>query len=401
MAKRYDVIIVGAGMVGALAGILFDQSSLSVAIIDKNDGHYPLSKPPSYDARVSAISCQSKTLLESTGVWQRIAQNRLSVYNNLFVWDALGQGFINFNTQKTAIPELGYLVENNVLCSALMEQAKEESNIDLYFEETLESHELSDSSVTVKLASGLPLKAQTLIAADGALSQLRTQNSFDTIEWDYGHHAIVATLEVDRSHDDTAWQSFGEEGILAFLPLPDFEGRHFISIVWSVPPKESDSLMALGETAFCRRLNYAISEKFIVLGLTTSRHMIVLRQRHAKQYVKSGIALIGDAAHTIHPLAGQGVKLGFGDVRVLVKVLEKAYKRGENLGSLKVLRRFQRTRMLDNITMAVGMESLKCLFATQHPIAVQLRNIGMTCLHNSSSLKKKMVYIAGGLSSFL
>lgn len=400
MAKQYDVIVVGAGMVGALAGILLAQTSLRVAIIDKNDGRYPLSIPPSYDARVSAISCQSKALLESAGAWQRIAQDRLAAYNNMVVWDGLGQGYIDFNAQKAAMPELGHLVENAVLCSALIEQAKLESNIDLYFEETLESYELSEAGVKVELASGLPLEAQTLVAADGALSQLRTQNAFDTVEWDYGHHAIVATLEVDRFHANTAWQCFGEEGILAFLPLPDFEGRHFVSIVWSVPPKESDDLMALDEAAFACRLNYAIGEKFTVLGLTSERHAIVLRQRHAKQYVKSGIALIGDAAHTIHPLAGQGANLGFGDVKALVEVLAKAHKRGEHIGSSKVLRRFQRARMLDNIAMAAGMESFKRLFATQNPMVVQLRNIGMTSFNRSPSLKQKLVARAAGLSSF-
>jgi len=400
MAKQYDVIVVGAGMVGALAGILLAQSSLRVAIIDKNDGYYPLSTPPSYDARVSAISSQSKALLESSGAWQRIDQHRLAAYNNMVVWDGLGQGYIDFNAQKAAMPELGHLVENNVLCDALIAQAKQESNIDLYFSETLESHELSDAGVKVALASGLPLEAQTLIAADGALSLLRTQNAFDTVEWDYGHHAIVATLEIDRSHENTAWQCFGEEGILAFLPLPDVDDRHFVSIVWSVPPKESDVLMALDNNTFATRLHYAIGKRFKVLGLTTKRYAIPLRQRHAKQYVKSGIALIGDAAHTIHPLAGQGANLGFGDVKALVAVLTKAHKRGEHLGQSRVLRRFQRERMLDNIAMAAGMESFKRLFASQNPIIVQLRNMGMTGFHNSPALKQRLVARAAGLSSF-
>ncbi len=250
------------------------------------------------------------------------------------------------------------------------------------------------------MLSGRQLEAQAIIAADGALSKLRTENAFETVEWDYGHQAMVATIEIDRAHENTAWQSFGEEGILAFLPLPSVDDRHFVSIVWSVPPQEADSLMALDDQAFCKRLGYAISQRFSVLDITTARQSIPLRQRHAKQYVKAGIALIGDAAHTIHPLAGQGANLGFGDVKALVDVLSKAHRRGEFLGASRVLRRYQRARMLDNIAMAAGMEGFKRLFGTQQPLLVQLRNQGMAHFHNNTSLKEKLVARAAGLSSF-
>ena len=400
MAKSYDLIIVGAGMVGALSAILLAKSSLRIALVDKHDGEYRLSTPPAYDARVSAISSQSKSLLEKANVWQGIAHDRIASYDNMVVWDGLGDGFIDFNAQATAMPELGHLVENAVLNQQLMVQVQRLKNIDLYLGDTLESHELSESGVRVELTSGHMLDAQAIIAADGAMSKLRSENAFDTVEWDYGHHAIVTTIEIAQSHENTAWQSFGEEGILAFLPLPSVNQKHFVSIVWSVPPKEAESLMALDEDAFCRRLHYAMNKRFDVLGLTQVRQAIPLRQRHAKQYVKAGLALVGDAAHTIHPLAGQGANLGFGDVKALVEVLEKAYRRGEHLGASKVLRRYQRARMLDNIAMAAGMESFKRLFSTQQPLVVQLRNIGMKQFNQGEFLKKKLVARAAGLSSF-
>ncbi|WP_133013164.1 UbiH/UbiF/VisC/COQ6 family ubiquinone biosynthesis hydroxylase [Marinomonas flavescens] len=400
MAKQYDLIIVGAGMVGSLAALLLADSSLRIALVDKHSGDYVLSTPPSYDARVSAISCQSKALLESAGAWQKIPKERLAVYNNMVVWDGLGEGYIDFNARKTNLPELGHLVENAVLCDSLMAEMRLSSNIDLYLADELETHELSESGVKATLLSGQQLEAQAIIAADGALSKLRTHNAFDTIEWDYGHHAIVSTIEVDKEHENTAWQSFGEEGILAFLPLPSVDDRHFVSIVWSVPPKDAEQLMMLDDQAFCERLGYAISHRFTVLDITTKRQSIPLRQRHAKQYVKSGIALIGDAAHTIHPLAGQGANLGFGDVKALVDVLAKAHRRGESLGASKVLRRYQRARMLDNIAMAAGMEGFKRLFGSQQPLLVQLRNSGMAHFHQSTQLKEKLVARAAGLSSF-
>ena len=400
MAKSYDVIIVGAGMVGALSAILLAKSSLRIALIDQHDGEYLLSVPPAYDARVSAISSQSKALLESAEVWQGIDKSRIACYDNMVVWDGLGDGFIDFNAQVTAMPELGHLVENAVLNQQLMTRVRALKSVDLYLSDTLESHELSESRVRAELSSGQILEAQVMIAADGALSKLRTENAFDTLEWDYGHHAIVTTIEIAQSHQNTAWQSFGEEGILAFLPLPSVAQKHYVSIVWSVPPNEAKSLMALDEHAFCRRLHYAMNKRFDVLGITQVRQAIPLRQRHAKQYVKAGLALIGDAAHTIHPLAGQGANLGFGDVKALVEVLEKAHRRGEHLGSSKVLRRYQRARMLDNIAMAAGMEAFKRLFSTQQPLLVQLRNIGMKQFHRNTVLKRKLVARAAGLSSF-
>ena len=316
----------------------------------------------------------------------------------MVVWDGLGEGYIDFNAKTTSMPELGHLVENAVLNQQLMQQVKRIKNIDLYLSDSVNAHELSESGVKAELSSGHLLEAQAIIAADGALSTLRTENAFETVEWDYGHSAIVTTIEIDQSHDNTAWQSFGEEGVLAFLPLPAVEQRHYVSIVWSVPPDEAMSLMVLDEDAFCQRLHYAINRRFQVLGLTQSRQAIPLRQRHAKQYVKAGLALIGDAAHTIHPLAGQGANLGFGDVKALVAVLIKAHRRGEALGASRVLRRYQRARMLDNIAMAAGMEAFKRVFSTQQPLLVQLRNIGMQQFDRNDNLKRKLIARAAGLN---
>ena len=400
MAKSYDLIIVGAGMVGALSAILLAKSSLRIALVDKHDGDYRLSTPPAYDSRVSAISSQSKALLETAGVWQGIPLERIAPYDNMVVWDGLGDGHVDFNAETTSMLELGCLVENAVLNQQLMLKIRDVKNIDLYLSDTLESHELSESGVRAELFSGHVLEAQAIVAADGAMSKLRTENAFDTVEWDYGHSAIVATIEIDKSHQNTAWQSFGEEGILAFLPLPCVDQKHFVSIVWSVPPKEAEALMALEVDAFCRRLHYAIDKRFDVLGVTQARQSIPLRQRHAKEYVKPGMVLIGDAAHTIHPLAGQGANLGFSDVKGLVEVLSKAHRRGEYLGASNVLRRYQRARMLDNIAMSVGMEAFKRLFSTQQPVFVQLRNIGMKRFNHDVALKQELIARAAGLASF-
>ncbi|TDP01105.1 UbiH/UbiF/VisC/COQ6 family ubiquinone biosynthesis hydroxylase [Marinomonas balearica] len=399
MAKKYDVIVVGAGMVGSLTAILLANKGMSIALVDKSHGHYPLSVPPAYDARVSAISRHSQSLFEEADVWQKLNASRLAPYRNMKVWDGLGSGSVEFESYSNGLGELGHLIENTVLCDGLMSKVGEMREIDTYFDDVISEYTCTESGVSVELNSARQLDAQLIIAADGALSQLRQQSAFETVEWDYGHHAIVTTVEVDAPHQDTAWQAFGEEGILAFLPLPSVEGRHYISIVWSVPPQEADALMSIEEDAFCRRLTYAINRKFTALNLTVPRVAIPLRQRHAKQYVKPGIVLIGDAAHTIHPLAGQGANLGFSDAGALVKVLSNAFKRGEKLGKMKTLRRYQRARMLDNIAMSASMETFKRVFTTRQPAIVQLRNIGMSFCQNSSFIKKQLVAHAAGLRS--
>lgn len=396
MAREYDVIIVGAGMVGALTAVLTAQKGLTVALVDQHSGRYQLSTPPAYDARVSAISALSQQLLEDAGAWQRIAQNRLAPYHRMAVWDGLGDGYVDFDTHYQQNQNLGQLVENAVLCDALMKSVHDTRGIDLYFDDRVVEQRTVEQGVAIDLSSDRQLTGSVLIAADGANSQLRQENGFDTVEWDYGHHAIVTTVEIDRSHEDTAWQAFGDEGILAFLPLPSVDDRHFVSIVWSVAPAEAEQLVALDEAAFCRRLTYAMNRTFTALSITVPRVAIPLRQRHAKQYVQEGIALIGDAAHTIHPLAGQGANLGFADVSALVPILVKAHQRGESLGALKTLRRYQRARMLDNIAMSASMETFKRTFSTQQPAVVQLRNIGMKLCNQSSFIKRQLVAHASG-----
>lgn len=397
MAREYDVIIVGAGMVGALTAVLTAQKGLTVALIDKHSGRYSLSTPPAYDARVSAISKLSQQLLEQAGAWQRIDPNRLAPYHKMAVWDGLGDGYVDFDANYQQAGDLGQLVENAVLCDALMKSVHDTRGIDLYFDDSVAAQRHTEAGVEIDLASDRQLQGAVLIAADGANSQLRQQNGFDTIEWDYGHHAIVTTVEIDQAHENTAWQAFGEEGILAFLPLPSVDDKHYVSIVWSVAPADAEQLVALDESAFCKRLTYAINRRFTALSITVPRMAIPLRQRHAKQYVQEGLVLIGDAAHTIHPLAGQGANLGFADVSALVPILIKAHQRGEVLGSLKILRRYQRARMLDNIAMSASMEAFKRLFTTQQPIVVQLRNMGMKLCQSSPMIKRQLVAHASGL----
>ena len=397
MKKNYDVVLVGAGMVGALTANLLAQNGFQVALVDKTNGLCKLSTPPFYDSRVSAISRHSKSLIDQAGAWQHINEERLTPYHQMKVWDGLGVGNIAFSCDDVHLGELGHLVENQVLNKALLAQIDMHKGfVDCYFSSSVLDYQKDGAGVSVSLDNGVILKAALLVAADGANSLIRQQAQIETKEWDYQHNAIVATIELDSSHENTAWQSFGEEGILAFLPMPSFEGRHFASIVWSVPPSEAQALTRLSPEKFCQRLNYAISGQFNVLDVLTKPLSIPLRQRHALQYVQAGMALVGDAAHTIHPLAGQGANLGFADAGALVDVLVKAKARGDSLSNERVLRRYQRARMAQNIQMSASMEFFKRLYATQNPLAVLARNKGMGWMNGQRLVKNHIINLALG-----
>ena len=399
MAKTYDVIVVGAGMVGALEASLLAQKNLRVALIDQSSGKVTLSSPPRYDTRVSALSSASQALLEQIGVWQTIAPSRLAHYQTMKVWDGLGSGAIEFTAVDNQVASLGCLVENAVLTQALLTHIGAAPQIETFFAEKVLACKVSAEKVTIELESGLQLEAALLVAADGANSFIRQQAGFATVEWDYGHHAIVATIEVDKPHQETAWQAFGEEGILALLPLPSVAGRHIMSIVWSVAPTDAAALCQLDEAAFCQRLGYAIGAQFKVLALHSERTAIPLRQRHAKHYVQARIALIGDAAHTIHPLAGQGANIGFADAGALADIIAKAHMRADDIGRERVLRRYQRARMMKNLQMSASMEAFKHLYASQSPLLVLARNKGLNWLSQCGPFKKAVIAQALGDSA--
>lgn len=394
---KYDAVIIGSGMVGALTANLLLKQGLNIALVDRADGYISLSTPPHFDTRVSAISRHSQSLFEQAEVWSLIDDARLTPYYQMQVWDGLGTGEIQFGCDDLHLDSLGHLVENQILLKASLERlSMYSSQVTTYFSTNVTEIQQQENQVSISLDSGAVLEASVLIAADGANSSIRNTVGISTKEWDYNHHALVATIELDQSHEHTAWQSFGEEGILAFLPMPSYENRHFVSIVWSVLPEDAEKLMALDEKAFCERLTYAISSKFTVLGLQSDRLSIPLRQRHATQYVKRNVALIGDAAHTIHPLAGQGANLGFADAGALSDVLGKAKQRGENLADERVLRRYQRLRMANNIEMAASMEFFKQLYGKQTPLQVLLRNVGLSFVNRQIWLKNHLVKLAIG-----
>lgn len=401
MEMRADLLIVGAGMVGSTLALALQHSGLEILLLDGS----PLSVKPfdaqaPFEPRVSALSMASQRILERVGAWQHISERRLSPYADMHVWDGSGTGQIHFSAASVHADVLGHIVENRVVQDGLL-QRLHDSEIGLLANARLEQMRRSGDDWLLTLADGRTLRAPLVVAADGANSAVRRLTGCQTREWDYLHHAIVTSVRCAEPHQATAWQRFTDDGPLAFLPLLRDGQQDWCSIVWSTTPEQGERLMALPDAAFCAELHRAFEGRLGTVLHADPRVCVPLRQRHAKRYVAEGLALIGDAAHTIHPLAGQGVNLGFLDAAVLAEVLQHAYERGERLADVRVLSRYERRRMPHNLALMAAMEGFERLFQAD-PLPLRwLRNSGLKWVEQMPEAKALFVRQALGLSGDL
>ena len=400
--ERYDVIVIGAGIAGSALALALGGNGLRIALVEARP--VPKTELPTglelatFDARVSALTPRSRASLEQLGAWQDIADYRNCAYNHMTVWDAEGTGEIEFDASEVGAESLGHIVENRAITQALLRRVEQAADIQLICPASLESCQRDDQGhLQVLLGDGTSLSTELLVAADGALSPVRELLSFATREWDYGHRAIVTTVQVEASHQATAWQRFLPSGPLAFLPLPGDDEHHFCSIVWSLDDDLVDDLLALDTPAFCAELGGAIEHRLGRMLDCGQRFAFPLRQRHAVDYVQPGVALVGDAAHTIHPLAGQGINLGLQDVMVLAEEVVRACESGGSPGALETLRRYQRRRKGDNLLMMAAMDGFKRLFEQDALPIRWLRNAGMRQVGRIQPLKRQLIRHAMGI----
>jgi len=397
--QEFDIAIVGAGLVGAsLACAIAQQlqaTSLRIALIEASDDIHNYDGE-SFDPRVVALTQASQNLLTRLGVWEEIEHARVCAYRDMHVWDGEGTAEIHFNSADVRANHLGHIVENSVVVNALRKKITEYSQITLIQPAYVKSLD-NGNGVTITLDNGNTLVTRLLVAADGAHSTVRELANFETREWEYGHKAIITTVQTELSNQLTAWQRFMRTGPLAFLPLSTINGKHFCSIVWSAQSDFADELMQLSDEDFCNRLERSFEYKLGKIINTAERFVIPLRQRHAKTYIQPHIVLVGDAAHNIHPLAGQGVNLGLLDVNVLAQEIERALQRKIPLNDFSILRRYQRQRLTNNLIMMSAMEGFKRLFGSESLVLTWLRNAGMRQLNSLTELKKIIVKAAMGL----
>lgn len=393
--QHYDVVIVGSGIVGAtLANVLgHTLPALSVALID---GAPPVThEAEKFDARVVALSKASEAILRKIQVWNRVVGRRACAYVEMHVWDGEGCGDIHFDSRSLQQDNLGHIVENSLLVECLEENLTRLASVECAYSVTVDACARVGERATLHLSNAQQIEATLVVAADGAQSFLRTLLGFKVREWDYGQNAIVTTIRTQLPHQFTAWQRFTREGPVAFLPLStDGKEQHYCSLVWSLEESKVAAVMALGDEEFCAALTRQFEARLGQVLSTDTRYTFPLRQRHATRYIAEHVALVGDAAHTIHPLAGQGANLGIYDVAALAEEIQRAWQRGLSLADPSVLKRYERRRQTHNLLAMSAMEGFKRVFGSDDIVLRWARNEGLRAVNHVPWLKNTLAKIA-------
>ncbi len=392
MNNQYDVLIAGGGMVGSTLACALGGSSLKVGVIE------PQSAPPSADEtdlRVSAITLAAQAVFENIGAWAGMRARRVSPVEAMRVWE--GEGVLNFDSADIGEACLAWIIENRVIVAALTERLQQFANITQLSAQVSTLH-VEEEKVVVRLADGRTLSTALLVGADGAESCVRREAGIDWTRHDLAQSAIVATLHTEVPHAAMARQHFLATGPLAFLPLAEPQS---VSIVWSADSARAGELMALDDAAFNAELQAAFGDHLGTVRLVSRRIAIPLALGFARHYTAHRIALIGDAAHTVHPLAGQGVNLGILDAAALAETLLTGAGAKRDPGSHALLRRYERARKGADLEMQALTGGLRYLFGSNLPGAHTLRDAGLRLTERLPVLKNYFMRRASGLAGEL
>lgn len=386
------ILIVGAGTVGLVLATTLARANLPVTLVEAQapELHWEKNQP---DARVSAINALSQQMLVNLDIWKQIKPEALAPLRGLKVWDSQGRGEIYFDSAYLGEPQLGFIVENRALIKALWENISTLKNITLRCPSQPCQIIHDTTQLQLQLEEGSLIPAQLIVGADGAHSWVRDRMGVPVEERSYEHEALVALARSIAPHENIGWQSFLPTGPLGVLPLADSQTT---AIVWSNTESAAKHLMSLDPIDFNQALSAALDHRLGNMTCLTPLKRIPLMMRHVEHYVQPRLALIGDAAHTIHPLAGQGLNLGFSDAAALAQVIIEAHEKQQDIGSLRVLKRYQRGRKGDNTLMLLAMRGFKELFAQKSPCIVTLRSQGLNLANHVDSIKNLLMRYATG-----
>ncbi|EMQ2876699.1 FAD-dependent 2-octaprenylphenol hydroxylase [Vibrio navarrensis] len=396
MMQSVDIAIIGGGMVGLALAAAFKESELRVAVIEGRVPETQLGELP--DVRVSALSRSSEIMLRKLGAWQGIIERRAAAYQSMEVWEQDSFAHINFDAASIAQDNLGHIAENRVIQLALLEQVEKMDNVTLLMPAQCHSMAVGESEVWLSLDNGQALTAKLVVGADGANSWVRQQQDIPLTHWDYGHTAIVANVRTMEAHDSVARQIFTPDGPLAFLPMSK---GNMSSIVWSCEADKAQALMALSDEQFNKALTSEFDVRLGLCEVVGERFAVPLKMRYARDFVRERVALVGDAAHTIHPLAGQGVNLGLLDAASLAQEVLALWRSGQDIGAQRNLRRYERWRKAEAAKMIAAMQGFRDLFAGQNPLKKLLRGVGMTVAGKLPGAKGEIMQYALGLKGEL
>lgn len=389
-APALDIAVVGGGMVGAATALALARAGFSTALLEAH-APTPWSGDAEVDLRVVGLAPSSVALLDELGVWPSIRAARVGPYTHMHVWDAESGAAIDFDAASEGRDRLGYIVENNLVQWMLWQQLQV-AGVRRLCPAAVTGFDAREDRIQLLLADGESLSAALLVAADGAASPLRQLAGIATRGRDYDQRAVVAHLSTERPHQHTAWQRFLPGGPLALLPLAD--GRS--SLVWSLPEAEAQRVLGLDEQAFADEVGVASDFRLGRITAVSARAAFPLRLQLAERYQAERMVLLGDAAHAVHPLAGQGVNLGLRDVVELRDTLLAARAAGRDIGASHVLRQYARRRRSADTLDALGFDALARVYALQSPALVAMRGLGVRLLNTFEPFKRRLSDHAAG-----
>jgi 2-polyprenylphenol 6-hydroxylase len=388
-----DVVVVGGGIIGGTYACLLGQAGLKVILLDASVRQVNSLKK--VDARVFAITRASEQILKKAGAWRRLHENDIACFRKMHVWDENGLGEVNFDSASVCQNTMGYIISHQAIVDALQEKLLDMDNVRCLWSVTASFINEAADSILLETEDGLQFRSKLVVAADGSNSKLRALANIHYQKHDYKQSALACVVTTEYPHKEVARQRFLKRGPLAFLPMKD---PHQSAIVWSSSPDHSQRLKEMDKSAFHFELAEAFANELGEIKESTERMVFPLSRAQAEHYIQPRLALIGDSAHTVHPLAGLGANLGLLDAATLAEVVTDTVKRGRDPGRLQVLRRYERQRKGENQGVMYLMDGFKHLFENQSQSVQWARNFGLDMVDSLPFAKHAIMKRAMGIA---